>query len=146
MGTKVIESFTSQIHHFKLHTRSAFSCPEEAFWDPQGISGLSTTDCSHALPKSSNLLTDSFDIERTRGDTILREVDLPLSSLEGCSPSEGALAILEIVMPSLAITASINLYIAVIFWSKVFTFVIISSILASFVRLTRGDTRNLHSY
>ena len=89
-----------------------------------------TMSFSHTLPKSSNLLIGSFDIERARGGILLREFDLPLSTLEGCSPREGVFAILSIVIPSLAITASSKLCIVLNFSSKVFMFALISSSLA----------------
>ena len=76
--------------HTKFHTCSGSSCPEEVFWDPQGIFVLNTMGFSPALPESSKLLIGSFDIELARGDTLLREFDLLLSTLEGCSPREGA--------------------------------------------------------
>ena len=95
----------------RFHTYSGSSCLEEVFWDPLGISVLNMMGFSPALPKSANLLIGSFDIERAMGDTLLREFYLHISTLEGCSPREGAFAILSTVIPSLAITTSSKLYI-----------------------------------
>ena len=104
---------------------------------------LNTMGFSHTLPKSSNLLTGLFEIERALGDTVLREFDLPLSSFDGCSPREGELAIPSTVMPRLAITASSELciFICIVFncSSKALTSALTSSIVTLFVQLTSGE-------
>ena len=106
---------------------------------------FNTTDFPPILPKSSNMLTYSFDIERAKGDTHLWEFDLHFSSLEGYSSPEGALAILSTAMPSLGTTASINLCDELNFSSKALTCSFTSSIPTSLVRLTYIDILNSHS-
>jgi hypothetical protein len=44
---------------------------------------LTTMRFSHTLPKSNTLLINFYDIERARGDIILRKFDFFLSTLEG---------------------------------------------------------------
>jgi hypothetical protein len=107
---------------------------------------LNTIGFSHALPKSNNLLTGSFDIDRAVGNTLLRKFDLSLSTFEGISPREGALTIPSTVIPSLTITASSELYNVLNFSSKALTSALTSSIPTLLVRLTYGDIPNPHSY
>lgn len=107
---------------------------------------LNTMGFSPVLPKSSNLLTNSLDIECTMEDTLLREFNLPLSTFEGYSAREGALAIPSTVIPNLAITASIEFYIVLNFSSKALTSALTSSIPTLLMRLTCEDIPNSHSY
>lgn len=92
------------------------------------------------------LLTFSFDIERARRNILLQEFDLSLSWFEGCSLHEGALTILSIVMPNLAIITSSEFCIVLNFWFKAFTFVITSSIPTLLVRLIYENIANPHLY
>ena len=143
METYFLDANMFQPNQFKFHTCSASPCHEEAFWEPQGISRLSEVP---KVSKSRVLLTDFFDWERAKGDTLLPEFNLSLWSLEGYSLSEGVLALVATVMPSLAITNSIKLCIALKLRNMAQTYALTSFILASLVRLSCGDTPNPHSY
>ena len=131
---------------FQISYMFSLLMPWAGFGEPQGIYGLSITTFSHALRKSRVLLTSSFDWKRAGDDTHLWKFDLPLWSLKGCSPLDRIFAIVETVMPSLAITNSIELCIALNLRSKALTSALTSSIPASLVQLRCGYTPNPHSY
>ena len=93
---------------------------------------------------SKTLLIGGFDLDRARGETLLREFDFLLSTLEGCSPREGVVAILSTRILSLAITAFSELWNVLNFSYNCLPFALTSSSPTLFMRHTWGDNPKPH--